>query len=76
VHEHVWFGFTGSGRILQLTLFQGLRLREQVPTHWKAFRYINGRSLEVGGARIAKTREEALKRKWYDIAEFFFPEGE
>jgi hypothetical protein len=74
--EIVWFGFSGDGRELHFTAAQVYKLYGAIPQHWKAFKYYNGRSLEVGGARIVKTREEAIKRKWYDVAEHFFDEPE
>lgn len=67
-----WIGMTFDGNRIDLPTHQISSLHAQIPTHYKAHKYFNGRSLEVGGARfvrIAAGSAEAIKRGWTDLAD-------
>jgi hypothetical protein len=69
-----WVGLAHDGREIRFTAHEVDSLRIQIPQHWKAFKYFNGRSLEVGGARLVRIRDgatEPQKRGWEDLVDRF-----
>jgi hypothetical protein len=70
--ETKWVGLTHDGHRLDLESHTISNFHAQIPSHYKAHKYFNGRSLEVGGARfirIAAGSAEAHKRGWTDLAD-------